>query len=215
MGTQQGGRPLNPTKTWSRSGEVVTADEVAGVPTALPDLSDVNNGVSPSKGSLLVGDGSEWIELPPAADDQALVYDSSAPTGFRTEPLASGGSGGTSLFGADSIGLSTTSRYLYPGYAERIAEIEPHFWISPLAGTLQRLHVRHSVPGVGGSIVYRVRVNEVATALVVTLAAGDTSASNIVDTAALSIGDRVDLQVVKTTGLSQSPRNVVVTMEIA
>ncbi len=119
-------------------------------------------------------------------------------------------------FGADSVGTSPTSRYLFSGYAECIAETSPHFWTSPRAGVLRQLYVRHGVvAGNGNTIIYRVRVNTVATALLVALASTGAVASNTTDTVVLAAGDRVDLQVVKTVNIGASPRNVVATMEVA
>jgi hypothetical protein len=126
------------------------------------------------------------------------------------------GATGLAIFGADRIGSSPTTRYLYSGYAERLAEISPHFWTAPRSGTLRNLYVRHGVPnGNGNNIVYRVRVNTVATALLLSLASTGSVASNTTNTVALAAGDRVDLQVVKTINVGASPRNVVATMEVA
>jgi len=128
------------------------------------------------------------------------------------------GGGATAIveFGADSVGSSPTDRYLYAGYAERLAEVVPHFWTAPRAGTLRNMYVRHNKLGGNANIItYRVRVNTVATVLIVTLAANATVAFNTTDTVAVAAGDRIDLQVVKTINVGSSPRNVIATMEVA
>lgn len=118
------------------------------------------------------------------------------------------------VYGANSVGSTITTRYLYAGYAERLAEVNPH-QLDLRAGTLRNLRIRHGDPqGNGGPIVYRVRVNTVATVLLVSLASTDPSGSDLVNTVSVSAGDQVDVQVVKTANVGASPRNVVATMEV-
>jgi hypothetical protein len=167
------------------------------------------------KGSILVGDGFRWQRHGPGPDGDVLVWDSTQPLGVRFDTIA-GAATGLIDFGADSVGSSPTDRYLYTSYAERIAETSPHFWTAPRAGTLKNLFVRHGAPkGNGNNIIYRVRVNTVATALLVTLASTAPLGSDTTNTVAVAQGDRVDLQVVKTLNIGASPRNVVATLEVA
>lgn len=86
MPTQENGRPLDPTSRRSPVGERVHIDEViggsAGV-TSLPQLTDVDNALTPAKGSIMVGNGSVYAEQVAGLDGQVLVYDSSQPRGVR------------------------------------------------------------------------------------------------------------------------------------
>jgi len=208
-------------------GQVLVADE-NGVFRALGPGAD---------GDVLIWDAAEpnCVKFGPAAT-ALTIEDEGTPIGSKTilDFVGAGvtavnvgggraritipGGGATAIveFGADSVGSSPTDRYLYAGYAERLAEVVPHFWTAPRAGTLQNLYVRHNkLGGNANTITYRVRVNTVATVLIVTLAANATVAFNTTDTVAVAAGDRIDLQVVKTINVGSSPRNVIATMEVA
>lgn len=93
MPTQENGRPLNPTSPRSPIGERVAWDEIVGKggPLSLTDLADVDPNVTPSKGSLLVGNGSVFVEQPVGTDGYVLTADSTAADGVRWEAGASGG----------------------------------------------------------------------------------------------------------------------------
>jgi len=219
VGKHENGRPLDPTNTLSPAGERVIIDEVGGAvgaPPALNDLSDVDPATQPAKGSLLVGNGSLWVEQPVGLDGQVLIADAAQPNGVRWAPGPSGSGVGTLIFGADSVGATTTTRYLYAGHAEGLAEVAPHFYVMPRAGTLKNLFVRHDDPaGNGGLIVYRVRRNTTATLLLVSLASTGLGSSNLINTVPVLAGDLIDLQVVKVVGVGAPPRNVKATMEVA
>lgn len=120
------------------------------------------------------------------------------------------------IFGADSVGATTTTRYLYAGNAEGLAEVAPSFFTITQAGVIRNLFVRHDDPaGNGNPIVYRVRINTVATLLLVVLASTGTIGSNTIDFIPVSAGDIVDVQVVKALGVGDPPRNIKATMEVA
>lgn len=81
------GRPLDPTSRRSPAGEIVVSDEVPGSggggATALGQLTDVDAGVAPTLGNLLVGDGSVYDDLPVGADGDALIANSGEALGLR------------------------------------------------------------------------------------------------------------------------------------
>jgi hypothetical protein len=160
----QNGSPLDPTKRRSFIGEEVHIDEVkgSGGPVSLPDLADVDNSVTPGKGSILVGDGSVYQEFPAGADGEVLIYDSTQPFGVRTGTITAAGAS-IFDFGANRVGNTTTTRYLFPGYAENLAETSSANEMRvPRAGTLKNLYVVHNVLGGGPTVItYTVEVNGV------------------------------------------------------
>lgn len=62
--------------------EVLTGAQ-AGALIGLPDLSDVTDGITPTKGKLLVGNGTLWNTLGVGADGFALVADSTQTLGTK------------------------------------------------------------------------------------------------------------------------------------
>lgn len=118
-------------------------------------------------------------------------------------------------FGADRIGNTTTTRYLFPGYAEDLAETSStNDVIMTRDGTLQNLHVIHNVLG-GGPVVitYTVEVNGVATSLAVGLAADSAIGANTTISVPIVAGDRVRVKVTKAANVV-GPNNVHATVEI-
>lgn len=130
-----------------------------------------------------------------------------------------GGGGGISAelhFGAERLGSSPTVRYLYPGYADSLAEIvSSNELLSPITGTIRNLYIIHNVLG-GGPVLltYTVEVNGVPSPLAVGMAANAFFGNNASNTIAVTKGDRVRVAVARATVVS-SPRNVHVTMEIS
>jgi hypothetical protein len=89
--SQEDGRPLDPTSRRSPIGERVHIDEViggGGGATSLPDLTDVDNALTPAKGSIMVGNGSVYTEQAAGADGEVIVYDSTQATGVRSVPAS-------------------------------------------------------------------------------------------------------------------------------
>lgn len=217
MGSQENGRPLDPTSRRTYVGERVHIDEVIGDngPVSLPDLADVADTVQPAKGSILVGDGSVFQEFPAGADNEVLIYDSAEPFGVRTGAASGGSATAPVEFGADSVGSSTTTRYLYPGHSDALAETALYEWVIPVAGTLRRLYVLHNTPAGNGNIItYTVMVNGVASSLAVGLASTSGLGSNLVISVAVSAGDRIAIRVTKASAVGASPSNVLATFEV-
>ena len=170
----------------------------------------------------LVPNSFLWVSEGGAYADTLWTLTTDAPIIVGTTLLtwtqftSSSGGGDTIIFGADSVGATVTTRYLYPGNSDGFAEVDPNYWVAPRAGTLRSLYVRHDAPaGNGGTIVYRIRVNNIASLLSVSLASTATSASNLVNSVSVVAGDIVDLQVVKVANVGAPPRNVKATLEVA
>lgn len=120
------------------------------------------------------------------------------------------------LWGDNSVGSTTTTRYLSPGYDDGVAETSPTQIRAVRAGTMRNFRMRHNAPaGNGSSIVYTLRVNGVATALTVSLASTATDGSDLVSAVAIVAGDLLDFEVTKAGGIGGSPNNVVGTAEFA
>jgi hypothetical protein len=155
--------------------------------------------------SITLGAGSfrEGVEL---------VNDGATAWWIATNYAATAGPGTAQsilLFGANSVGASTTTRYLYPSYDDRLAQTIAVQFTAPFAGTLSALYMRQNVPsGNGNSIVYTVRVNGVPTLLAVALASTGTTGSNLVNAVAVAQGDVIDIEVTKAAGVASSPSDI-------
>src|SRR3990172_12608035 len=120
-----------------------------------------------STGQVATFDGTNWVPETPATSGGAVLN-----------------------WGAGSVSSTTTTRYLTPGYEAALAPTTQRDYPLPPAGTVKNLFVHHDVPaGNGNDIVYTVRKNGVATALVATLASTGSHTSNLVDTVAFAAGD--------------------------
>lgn len=118
-------------------------------------------------------------------------------------------------WGANSVGASTTARYLYPGYHEGLAEIDELAWVSPTPGLVRRLRAKHNeTAGNGGSITYTLLVNGVATLLAAAVPSTTAEGSDLVNAVSVQAGDRLALRASKAAGIGASPKNIVVTAEL-
>jgi hypothetical protein len=119
-------------------------------------------------------------------------------------------------FGASSVGTTTTTRYLYPGFANAQAQTSVISRRVSRAGTLRNLHVIQNTPaGNGNAIVYTLRVNGVASALTVSMASTASLGADLVNSVAVSVGDRIDIEVTKAAMVGGAPGDVVASMEFA
>lgn len=94
MGTQLNGKPLNPTLRHSSPrgghGERIGFEELSGDPNNvidLGDLGDVANTVAPNLGSLVAGDGGQFVEFRAGSDGYMIAYDSTSPSGLVVREL--------------------------------------------------------------------------------------------------------------------------------
>ena len=140
---------------------------------------------------------------------------------FAAPPGGGGGGDNTLMWGSESVGTSTTTRYLDPGYSDHLARVDidagPR-WQAPRAGTLKNMYV--NIGGVSSDadpIVYTVLVNGVAVGGTLTVSIPGTSGgdSDLVNTVAVAAGDFVDVRATKASSVSPDIDEVVVTMEFA
>lgn len=144
-----------------------------------------------------------------ATANQALVWNASTGLWTPTTNIVA-----AFLFGANTLASSTTTRYLWPGYQDSQALTTPVQFRMPFACTLTQFRVRHNTAaGNGNNVVYTVRQNGTATALVVTMASTASDGSDLTDSAAFAAGDLVDIQVTKASGIGTSPSYIIASLE--
>jgi hypothetical protein len=120
------------------------------------------------------------------------------------------------LWGNDSIGTSTTVRYLAPGYSANTAQISAAQFRVPTAGTIRNLRVRHNTVGVGAAnVTYTLRKNGTGQALTCTMAASGADASDLANSFTVAAGDLLDLVVTKANTITTSPVDILATVEFA
>lgn len=172
-------------------------NEQSGNPCALPSLSAVDNGSVTQVGSA-------------APFDYYILLDHSGPTWLKL-----GGGAAPMYFGAGAIGSSLATRFLYPSYSDRTAEVLASNEVpATKAGNLGTLQVLHNVVGSPTVVVtYTVLVNGTPSALAVGLAADSAFGANLATTVPIVVGDRISIRVTKPSTLGFSPRNIQVSLE--
>jgi len=122
----------------------------------------------------------------------------------------------TLIWGNDTIGTSTTARFLVPGYSETQAPVvAPQFRV-PTAGTIRNLRVRQNTAGTGASnITYTLRKNGTGTAVTCTVSNTANDGSDLANSFTVAAGDLLDLTITKSAGLSSSPVDVLASVEFA
>jgi len=131
-----------------------------------------------------------------------------------------GGSGAalsdTLFWGAGQILNTITSRFLWPGFDNTLAQAAAPQIRAARAGTARNMRVRHNfTAGNGNNIVYTLRVNGVATALTVTLASTASDGSDLVNSVAVAAGDLLDIIATKAIDIGTSPSDITCTIEYA
>lgn len=122
------------------------------------------------------------------------------------------------VFGNDSVGIDAVNRFLDPGYGNNsTAPTAAISVITPRAGTLRNLFVRHHSSTVSANTVtYTAQVNGVDTAIAVTLAANAvTTVGNVVNTVVVAQGDRITIKVTKSGVIGAGGLKAVASMEIS
>lgn len=117
---------------------------------------------------------------------QLLAFFSALATSFST----------IIFFGVLNITNGTT--YPAPGLYATISGATEPFIAMPMAGRLKRLYVTCVAPPTGGSCIFTVRVNGVDTALTLTVLAGVSSGSDLVNSVVVAAGDRISMKCVAT-----------------
>ena len=117
-------------------------------------------------------------------------------------------------FGNDNLAPSTVVRWLSPGGENRTATVaQVGQMVMPKAGRLRNMYVRHGSPTAPGTLItYTVFKNNVAQALLVSLAANGTVASDLANTVTVVAGDEIEIQVTKAAGLGGGNGNVEATL---
>jgi hypothetical protein len=119
-------------------------------------------------------------------------------------------------WGNSSVSATTTTRFLSPWYTDALAPTSVIQYRAPSAGTLKNLRVRHNViAGNGNAIVYTIRINGVASTLLVSMASTASDGSDLVNTIAVAAGDLIDLQITKAASVGTSPSDILAIVEIA
>lgn len=125
-------------------------------------------------------------------------------------------SGAVLVWGNSSVSATTTTRFLTPSFDDSLAKTSATQFRVPRAGTIRKLRVLQNSPaGNGNAVVYTLRVENVATALSVSMASTDTDGSDLVHSAAVNAGDRIDIVVTKALSTGSSPGDIVVVAEFA
>jgi|SRR3990172_4000627 len=116
--------------------------------------------------------------------------------------------------GANDIAAAADTRYLTPGWSPITATTTVFEIRATASVTFFGMRVRHNTPSADPTTIdYRLRVNGVDTALVVTLAGNAFDGSNLVDDASVDAGDLVALVAVKGIPIATGLLNVIVTFE--
>jgi len=122
-------------------------------------------------------------------------------------------------WGDNSIGAGADTRYLTPGRSIATAPLTPGVYQLPLSrsGTARRLIVRHNTAaGNGNVVVYTLLLNGAPTALTVTVPSGAVAqAIDLVNAAAVVVGDRLELQATKALAIASSGLDVQASVEIS
>jgi hypothetical protein len=123
-------------------------------------------------------------------------------------------------WGNNSVGSSTASRVLDPGYESRTAPLASGTAFIelrvPRAGTLRNLYIYHNNPGGTGAVItYTVFVNGIATAITAGLASTAGSTADTTNSVVVAAGDRVRIQVTKVASAGGGSRRPEVTVEVA
>lgn len=120
------------------------------------------------------------------------------------------------MWGAKDVASTTMTRYLFPFYDDSTAMTTAVSFPMPVAGTIDRLIVRHNLPGGNGNdVVYTLRVNGAPSALAVTLASTATQGSDLVNSIPVVVGDLIDLEITKAATVGMSPADVAATVRLA
>lgn len=119
-------------------------------------------------------------------------------------------------WGDDSVAASTATRYLAPGWDDGVAATAPRQILSPRSGIARSLQIIHQLPrGNGNLIVYTLRVNNVVTALSVSLASTAAIGGNVIANVPIAVGDILDIEVTKAINIGLTPLRIGASLEIA
>ena len=181
----------------------------------LGEAQGIYSGLTPN-GVLFVGASGQPSHTPGLLE-QVIGIATSIDRAFISPEYESGsgsGAGHVLHFGSRLLSVTATPRYLTPGYADTIADVEAIDEIpASVSGTLQNLRVIHNGLGIGGLITYTAYIDGLLTSLAVGMLASSPLGANTTTFVPITAGQR--LSVLATKGvLAAGPRNVHATMEI-
>lgn len=147
------------------------------------------------------------------ASPPAVAVTSSVGTSARAarEDHTHASPGAIVMWGNSGWGTGTNTKYADPYWTGAAAGTVALQIRAPRSGTLRHLMLLARLSG-AGTFTARVRINDVATALVVTLGSGATQTENLTDSIAVNQGDRIDLEVART--VAGSPTDITITAEL-
>jgi len=119
--------------------------------------------------------------------------------------------GAVLMWGNSGWGAGTTTKYADPFWISAAAGTAPIQMRVPRPGTLRNLMLQARAGG-AGTFTVQVRVNDVVTALAVTIGAGVTQAENTAAAVPVIQGDRVDVEIVRS--VAGSPTDITITVEL-
>jgi hypothetical protein len=115
------------------------------------------------------------------------------------------------MWGNSGWGTGTNTKYADPFWISSAAGTNPIQVRVPRPGTLRNLMFQARVGG-AGTFTAQVRVNDVVTALAVTVGASVTQAENTVAAVPVNQGDRIDIEIVRP--IAGSPIDITITVEL-
>lgn len=119
------------------------------------------------------------------------------------------------VFGNNSVASTTITRYMNPFGVNASASTTIINMVIPFAATIKNMHVYHNnTAGNGNNIVYTLLKNAVATSLTVTIPSTTQTASDTVNSASVSAGDRLTVEITKAIAIGASPGDIYISMEI-
>jgi len=133
-------------------------------------------------------------------------------------PPGPAGQGAILVFGVDNIAAAPDTRYIPPGHEFGTAPTTDTLSIPcPRAGTLRNLFVRHhTANGNGNPVVYTLWVNNVPTAITVSLVTGAIiTGSDVANSIAVNQGDRIKLVATKAAAIGSGNINIQAAAEVA
>lgn len=187
----------------------------------LPEVHFGKNSITCSPAG--VGDVIRWsaTKLAVAIGDIGMDVATGRPSvfvgGVATPLATTTDSGFVVAFGNSSISAGADTRFIDTWYNQATAPtVATSNFVSPRAGTLKNLFVRHNVAiGNGNSVIYTVLINGVASGVTVTLATGAAGqASDLVNTVAVAQGNLVSLRAVKALAIGNGSQEVTASMLI-
>ena len=118
--------------------------------------------------------------------------------------------GSTIIFGARTINSTVTTTYLFPGAQDRAGLTTVIHLSAQRDGLLKDFIVHHNEgAGNGNDIVYTVQVNDIDTAITVTIASTSTTpTTDLVNRVFVSQGDLISIKASKALGIQTSPQVV-------